>query len=157
MNAVLPLHQAFMPPIEVVMNSSDVSAPATGPHPVSLRAQDGTYLLAGLTWHVATGPEVPVLKADAPLVLRLAGLRAEIDRSVANAQAGSLLMALATGLLHDNPRASGTWVFVANTAGDEATPTFLLASVCQKTPLKFSDAEISAIMMYGDTYILCCF
>ena len=32
-----------------------------------------------------------------------------------------------------------------------------LISVCQKTPLKFSDAEISAIMMYGDTYILCCF
>ena len=127
MNAVLPLHQAFMPPIEAVMNSSDVSAPATGPHPVSLRAQDGTYLVAGLTWHVATGPEVPVLKTDAPLVLRLAGLRAEIDRSVANAQAGSLLMALATGLLHNNPRASGTWVFVANTAGDEAAPTFLLA------------------------------
>ena len=27
-----------------------------------------------------------------------------------------------------------------------------LNSVCQKTPLKFSDAEISAIMMYGEPF-----
>ena len=127
MNAVLPFQRAFMPPIESAMKSSDVSAPACASHSTSLMAQDGTCLVSGLTWHVATGPEVPVLKANAPLVLRLAGLRAEIDRYVADGKTGSLLIALASGLLHDSPIASGTWVFVASTANDESASTFLLA------------------------------
>ena len=133
MNAVLPFHRVFMPPIESAMLSSDISASVGISHSTSLRAQDGTCLVSGLTWHVATGPEVPVLKADAPLVLRIASLRAEIDRSVADGQTGSLLVALASGLLHDSPGASGTWVFIANTVSDETASTFLLA-IADLTP-----------------------
>ncbi|WP_419739500.1 hypothetical protein [Ruegeria sp.] len=97
------------------------------PQPVSMTSRGGIRLVAGLTWQVVTGPELPCLKTDAPLVLRLNGLRAQIDRSGGDSASTSLLLALAAGLVHDLPEAAGTWIFLAGLPRAEGAPETLLA------------------------------
>ncbi|MXX87976.1 MAG: hypothetical protein F4213_18870 [Boseongicola sp. SB0677_bin_26] len=89
------------------------------PVPASLAAEDGTRLVAGLEWETASGPEAPVVRADAPSVLRLADRRARLAHAEGES-CGSLLLAMAEGLARIAPEASGPWAFIAEIpdAGD---------------------------------------
>ncbi|MXW34081.1 MAG: hypothetical protein F4Z60_00020 [Chloroflexi bacterium] len=82
------------------------------PVPASLAAEDGTRLVGGLAWETASGPEAPVIGADAPSVLRLADRRARLAVAEGD-RCGSLLLAMAAGLARLAPEASGPWAFIA--------------------------------------------
>ena len=82
------------------------------PLPANLAADDGMRLVAGLAWETASGPEAPVLRADAPCVLRLPDRRARLP-GTAGERCGSLLLGMAAGLARLVPGASGTWAFIA--------------------------------------------
>ena len=89
------------------------------PVPAGLESGGGVRLVAGLTWEIASGPEAPVLRADAPPVLRLPDRRARLAGTASGAAAraappgGSLLLALAAGLSRAVPDAAGPWAFIA--------------------------------------------
>ena len=95
-------------------------------HPPGLAAPDGTRLVAGLTWETASGPEAPVLRRDAPSVLRLPERRARLA-DPAGARCASLLMAMAAGLARLAPDASGAWVFMAEIPELEGPPRLWMA------------------------------
>ena len=113
--------------IGAAMKSSESSATAATTQPTPVRTRDGACLVAGLTWHAAKGMEFPVFKENAPLVLRLPEFRAEIDKSIIDARSGSLLIAMAAGLLRDHPDCSGTWVFIAGIRDADDNSVYLLA------------------------------
>ena len=94
------------------------------PLPAGLDAGCGTRLVAGLTWEIATGPEIPVLGRDAPPVLRLPARRARL----AGAEGcGSLLLAMAAGLARAVPDAEGPWAFLAELPSPDGTPRLWMA------------------------------
>ena len=111
------------------MTLSDKSAPVAKAQPVRVKTRDGTSLVGGLEWTLATHAEFPVYNKNAPLVLRLPGFRAEVDRTgdQRDERSGSLLMALAAGLLHDKPDAIGTWIFLINIPKSKTESVFMLA------------------------------
>ena len=92
------------------------------PVPSCLLAGDGMRLVAGLTWETASGPETPVLRRNAPSVLRLPDRRARLE----NAEGGrcaSLLLAMAAELTTAHcPEASGPWAFIAELPEQDAAP-----------------------------------
>ena len=97
----------------------------TGTTPLYLTGADGTRLVGGLTWEIATGPETPVLQANAPRVLRLPGHRAQLSGPEGD-RCGSLLLALAAGLTRIEPDADGPRVFMAEIPGPDGTPLIWL-------------------------------
>ena len=85
-------------------------------------APDGTRLVAGLSWESASGPETPVLRKDAPPVLRLPARRAFLpDDEARDGPCGSLLLAMADALVRNHPASAGAWAFMAELPheGDE--------------------------------------
>ena len=96
---------------------------APPPAPSVLVAPDGTRLVAGLTWEIASGPETPVLRRGAPCVLRLPARRARLDNAEGGL-CGSLLLAMAAELTTVHcPEASGPWAFIAELPERGAAPT----------------------------------
>ncbi|MXY17669.1 MAG: hypothetical protein F4Y57_11895, partial [Acidobacteria bacterium] len=92
---------------------TQVPVPVTVPPvPASLAAEDGTRVVGGLAWETASGPEAPVIGADAPSILRLADRRARLAVAEGD-RCGSLLLAMAAGLSRLVPEASGPWAFIA--------------------------------------------
>ena len=103
-----------------VTQTASVPVPADSP---CLVAWDGTRLVAGLTWEIASGPEAPVLKRNAPHVLRLPDRRARLA-AADDGPCGSLLLAMAADLTTAHvPGASGTWAFIAEIPGSDPAPT----------------------------------
>ena len=93
-----------------------------------MTAADGTRLIAGLTWEIASGPETPVLRANAPPVLRLPERRARLtDFDRCGPAPASLLLAMAAGLTRGVPDASGAWAFLAELRTPEGDPAFWMA------------------------------
>ncbi|MCY4304375.1 MAG: hypothetical protein OXC62_06295 [Aestuariivita sp.] len=103
-----------------------------------LIAPDGSRLMAGLTWDIASGSELPTLTSNTPLILRMPHRRTTLpqwlsvvqNRSKQTEQCaiGSLLLDLATGLLKAHPTSSGPWVFIADVPGvDDDRPLVWLA------------------------------
>ena len=88
--------------------------------PVPLRTPGGLRLMAGLTWEIASGPETPVMRPNAPLVLRLPERRVLLARQDANGPASALLLAMAAALAHSG--VTGPWVFLAELPGPGNDP-----------------------------------
>ena len=127
MNAILPDKQEDAVSDKNNMQNSDKSVLPDTPEAVLFKTGNGISLVAGLDWHATSGPEIPVIKINIPLVLNLPSWRAQIDKSVADPGSGSLLVSLARGLLHENPQSAGTWVFVAQIMEHDSEPSFMLA------------------------------
>jgi len=94
--------------------------------PIPVTAEDGTCLVAGLTWEIASGPETPVIRPNAPLVLRLPERRARLARGGRDIPTSSLLLAMGTALLRAHPETSGPWVFLVELHDRDAEPVFWL-------------------------------
>ena len=95
--------------------------------PPCLLAADGTRLLAGLTWEIASGPEAPVLRGDAPHVLRLPDRRARLA-DTDGGPGGSLLLQMAADLVAVFfPAASGPWAFIAEIPAPDGPPALWMA------------------------------
>ena len=95
--------------------------------PPGLVAEDGTRLVAGLAWEVATGPETPVLRGNAPPVLRLPSRRARLA-DAGTGPCGSLLLQMAADLTTIFfPAASGAWAFIAELPEADHPPTLWMA------------------------------
>ncbi len=93
--------------------------------PIPVMADNGTCLMAGLTWEIASGPETPVVRPDAPLVLRLPERRARLAPLDIGA-ASSLLLAMGEAVARARPDASGPRAFLAELHGPESDPLFWL-------------------------------
>ncbi|MYG28121.1 MAG: hypothetical protein F4213_19220 [Boseongicola sp. SB0677_bin_26] len=104
-----------------------------------LVAEDGTRLVTGLTWEIASGPEAPVLRGNAPPVLRLPTRRARLANE-ADDTCGSLLLAMAKGLARVAPRVSGPWAFIAEIPEPGGAPLLWMA-VADLAPPEGSDGE----------------
>ncbi len=96
------------------------------PVPAGLDAPDGTRLVAGLAWETASGPEAPVLRGNAPSVLRLPDRRARLAEADGG-RCGSLLLAMAAGLARHVPGASGPWALIAEIPDPDGAPLLWLA------------------------------
>ena len=115
-----------------VVSMKHTTRPGADPIPNSLsaprpvRTTDGTRLMAGLTWEIASGPETPVIRPNAPLVLRLADRRARLARAGNPAATGfptsSLLLAMGDLLARSRPGISGPWAFLADLPGPGSDP-----------------------------------
>ena len=92
--------------------------------PVSLTTAGGIRLMGGLTWEIAGTPETPVMRAGAPLVLRLPERRAELAASEVDrgGATGSLLLAMGDALIRTRPAARGPWAFLADLPGHNRGP-----------------------------------
>lgn len=88
----------------------------------ALAAADGTRLIAGLTWKVASGPETPVMRKNAPSVLRLPDRRAELAVDEGE-RCGSLLLSMAADLPALAAKDHGPWAFIAELPEPEDAPT----------------------------------
>lgn len=113
------------------------------PLPASLAADDGTRLVAGLTWETASGPEAPVLRADAPSVLRLPDRRARLP-GAERERCGSLLLAMAAGLARHAPGISGPWAFIAEIPEPDDVPLLWMAVADVATVDDDEDGETAA-------------
>lgn len=113
------------------------------PLPASLAADDGTRLVAGLTWETASGPETPVLRGDAPSVLRLPDRRARLV-GAKDEPCGSLLLAMAAGLARHAPGVSGTWAFIAEIPEPDDVPLLWMAVADVATIDNDGDGESAA-------------
>lgn len=113
------------------------------PLPASLAADDGTRLVAGLTWETASGLEAPVLRADAPSVLRLPDRRARLV-GVKDEPCGSLLLAMAAGLARLAPGVSGPWAFIAEIPEPDDVPLLWMAVADVATTEDDGDGETAA-------------
>ena len=112
-----PFAADVIPMIEQDPANDGQTLPApTSPTAPSLTTPDGTRLVAGLTWEIASGPETPVVRPDAPLVLRLPERRAQLALTARTARtdsaASSLLLAMGDALTRIAPDAKGTWAFL---------------------------------------------
>ena len=115
-----------------VVSMKHTTRPGADPIPNSLsaprpvRTTDGTRLMAGLTWEIASGPETPVIRPNAPLVLRLADRRARLARAGNPAATGfptsSLLLAMGDLLARSRPGVTGPWAFLADLPGPGSDP-----------------------------------
>lgn len=111
-------------PATAVTRPPPVPAPAG---PAGLAGEDGTRLVAGLTWEIASGPEAPVLVGGAPHVLRLPTRRARLA-GAKSTRCGSLLLAMAADLTTVHcPGASGPWAFIAEIPVADRVPTIWMA------------------------------
>ena len=110
--------------IPMVKQDHTSAASVSAPRPV--RTTDGTRLMAGLTWEIASGPETPVIRPNAPLVLRLADRRARLARAGNPAATGfptsSLLLAMGDLLARSRPGVTGPWAFLADLPGPGSDP-----------------------------------
>ena len=127
MNVILSNRQEDVVPDEIIIQNSGKSVLPDAPEVVLFKTVNDISLVAGLDWHATSGPEIPVIKINIPLVLNLPSWRAQIDKSVAVPGSGSLLVSLAGGLLHENPQSAGTWVFAAQVKEQDSAPSFMLA------------------------------
>ncbi|WP_419741220.1 hypothetical protein [Ruegeria sp.] len=103
-------------------NHPDTPALPVPAPPAHLVALDGTQMVAGLTWEIASGPELPVFGAGAAPILRLPTRRAELTGTHTDLRDGaritSLLLAMAASLRRRAPKdARGIWLFIAELPG----------------------------------------
>lgn len=113
---------------ESAANAVAVPPPVPAPAgPPGLVAEDGTRLVAGVTWEIASGPESPMLRANAPPVLRLPTRRARLV-AAGSGPSGSLLLQMGADLTTVHfPAATGPWAFLAEIPQPDAAPSIWMA------------------------------
>ena len=115
-------------PADGAENAVALAPPVPAPgDQAGLVAEDGTRLVAGLAWEIASGPESPVLRKGARQILRLPTRRARLA-DAGSGPCGSLLLQMGADLTTVHfPAATGPWAFIAEIPQPDAAPSIWMA------------------------------